>query len=312
LADGLKAPDALALLGEFAPQAQDPAASKALLVRGGQLALLLGDFSRAAELFESAAFRVAAARDDGLILQSARCRLAAGDAEKAADRAALVERGAASPALVLQARVVRAWALLIGGDNDGAARSARSLLPTAEGGDATANGARRELRFILWAATPLASRPAEAAALAKEFPASVEAAIANGTAGAGGALRVELFPLPHWYLSGLLAPTGRAGPAAGSATTPAQVQGGGTDKAQPAAAATGPAPAAARRYQLGIFSDQKNAAALVGELVRKGFAARTETRLVNGKSLFAVVVDGEADSLLLRLKDAGYEAWPLF
>jgi len=348
LADGLPPQDAIALISEYGPKVADAQASKALLVRAGQLAVLLGDFSSAADLLESAAFRLAGARDDGLILESARCRLAAGDSEKAVDRASLVGKAAASPALMLEAGIVSIWAALIDGDAASASASAAKLLSSAP----AASAAARELRFILWVAAPATERAARAAELAKAFPGSVEALIAasQGKAGGSGApAGAGLLPLPHWYLSGLLggasasssspAPAA-AGPAAASqAPAPttsapqpppaaAQAQPPATTAPQPlpaptaataapppaptGAAATAASPAALARYQIGIFSDPRNADLLVAELAKKGFSAKAEKRSVGGRELVAVIVEGEADSILLRLKDAGYEAYPLF
>jgi hypothetical protein len=347
LADGLPPQDAIALISEYGPKVADGQASKGLLVRAGQLAVLLGDFGSAADLLESAAFRLAGARDDSLILESARCRLAAGDSEKAVDRASLVGKAAASPALMLEAGIVSIWAALIDGDAATASASAAKLLPSAPAASASA----RELRFILWVAAPASERAARAAELAKAFPDSVEASIAasQGKAGASGsAAPAGLLPLPHWYLSGLLGGASAsssspapapAAPAAASpaATVPAtaspsaaptaaaQAQPPATTAPQPlpaattapppaptGAAATAASPAALARYQIGIFSDPRNADLLVAELAKKGFSAKAEKRSVGGRELVAVIVEGEADSILLRLKDAGYEAYPLF
>lgn len=334
LADGLAPQDAIALIGEFGPKVADGPASKALLVRAGQLAILLGDFGSAADLLESAAFRLAGARDDALILESARCRLAAGDSEKAADRAALVEKAAASPTLVLEAGIVAAWASLIDGEGASASASALKLLSSAP----AASAAARELRFILWVAAPGPDRAARAAELAKAFPGSVEASIATSqgkTGTPGAATSAGLLPLPHWYLSGLLetssappseAATGQSaspapsGPASTwqSTTATAAAPGGAAVTPQPSVQPSTQASAATAgqssmaRYQVGIFSDPRNAELLVAELARKGFSARSEKRVVGGRDLVAVIVEGEAGTILLRLKDAGYEAYPLF
>ena len=310
LADGLPPEDAIGFLGEYAPKVTDGPASKALLIRAGQLAVLLGDFSPAADLLESAAFRLAGARDDALILQSARCRLAAGDCAKATDRASLVGNSASSPALMLEAGIVSIWASLIDGDGASANVAAARLLSSAP----AASAAARELRFILWVAAPASERAARAAELARAFPDSVEASIASSKgSGAAAAAPASLLPLPHWYLSGLLgsASASAAAPLPASAlTSPAPESSATTAPAGTAPAGT--SPASMVRYQLGIFSDPRNADLLVAELAKKGFSARAEKRSVGGRDLVAVVVEGEADSILLRLKDAGYEAYPLF
>lgn len=338
LADALPPQDAVALIAEYAPKVPDAAASKALCVRGGQLAILLGDFAQAADLLETAAFSLPGSRDDALILKSARCRLAAGDTAKAADRASLVGRAAASPAVALEAGIVAAWALLLDGDTSGASASSLRLLAQASPTGPEA----RELRFILWAAAPVAERAARAADLAAAFPGSIEASIAKSAGQPVGSTGVEasasLMPLPHWYLSGVLGgsaarpstPAGTPSPTttSSSAATPAAPAQAAPPAAQatpPAASpASGSAPvvastsgsaalqAAAIRYQIGIFSDPRNAEALVAELGKKGFTARTEKRKVGERELVAVIVEGEGDGFVLKLKDAGYEAYPLF
>lgn len=337
IADGLPPQDAIALIVEYGPRVADGPASKALLVRAGQLGVLLGDFSSAADLFESAAFRLAGARDDALILESARCRLAAGDSAKATDRASLVGKAAASPALMLEAGIVSIWASLIDGDASSASASAAKLLSSAP----AASAAARELRFILWVAAPASERAARATELVKAFPDSVEASIAASpgqSGGSGATAPAGLLPLPHWYLGGLLggglpapaasfvpapaSPAAAAVPAAVPAASPQAPSASATTTAPPAATVTAtPAASAAQatagqaplaRYQIGIFSDPHNADLLVAELSKKGFTARAEKRSVGGRELVAVIVEGEADSILLRLKDSGYEAYPLF
>lgn len=287
LADSLSPQEALVLLAELAPAVSDPGQSKALLQRAGRLALLLGSYAQAADLLEAAAFRQPASRDDSLLLASARCRLAAGDSDKAGDRAAIVARSATSPNLVLGARLVTAWASLLTGEAALAKRAALALLEgPAKAGPASAE--RREALFILWAASPQAEKAGVAASLLKDYPGSPEAALAENPASA------NLPYLPHWYLSGALVPS----------------EGPKEDPKPPVPVAE--EEASARKFQVGIFSDSQNAADLVAELAKKGIQGRLEKRTVSGKELFAVIVEGESNATILRLKDAGYEAWPLF
>lgn len=370
--------DAAALLSEFAPLVADPAASKALMLRGASLCLLLGRLPEAAALYEGAAFRPGLPRDEALLLKAARLRLAAGEAERAAEIAGIVQGGTKVEELLREARLVSAWAALLSGAQDRAAALAAEVAKGAPAGSA----ARREARFLAWAAANESGRPEAARLLASEYPGSPEARIAVGQApGAAGAsppkgqaASVELSPLPHWYLSGVLAGPGLDRPAPGSLAEPqagaagsqpaAAVQGSqppgaakpaasapdaaatpGTAAAKPAAPAAAlspaaatpapaapaagstPAPAAAAApsaptaYQVGVFSKPENAARLLEELKAKGFKARTEKRISGGRELVAVVVEGysgakgspaDGEGLLLRLKDSGYEAYPLF
>ncbi len=333
LVDSLRPSDALAILQEFAAQLPDAKASKAFLVRGGQLGLLLGDEAGAADFFEAAAFKLPTARDDALLIKSARSRLASGEAAKAQDRAYIVLRSASAPAILLQARLVAAWAFLFMGESAETLALCASLIGQGGGGAPgiqpflagppcpAGSDERKEARFILWAASSVLSRPAAAAALIAEFPGSPEAAIADGSlpdASRRAEAWAQLAPLPHWYLSGVLSVREEGSAGSGRSTVPAPLA-KAVASASPGLAASPVAtpaasgsPALTRRYQVGIFSDLRHADELVAELQKKGFSPKIEKRTVAGKALLAVIVEGEADATLLRLKDAGYESWPLF
>lgn len=314
LADSLEPQDGLALITAVGPSVSDPGQSKALLQRGGRLALLLGSYAPAAELLEAAAFRLPASRDDALLLASARCRLAAGDSEKALDRASIVARSGVNPGLILGARLVTAWANLLKGEVPEARKLAQAILE-GPGKALGASSERREGLFVLWAASAPAERPGLAASLGREYPGSPEAALVQGPGSA------TLLPLPHWYLSGVLVSQEASPPKAQTSPAPSQ------PSALPAAPAPAPGPSpgpqaspgpaagedsALRRFQVGIFADAQNAALLVAELAKKSLVGKLEKRNAGGRELFAVIVEGEAGATILRLKDAGYEAWPLF
>ena len=306
LADALPPFDAVALLKEFAPKISDGDVSKALLTRAGRLAILVGAYDTAADVLEAAAFRLPTARDDALLLLSARCRLAAGEADKAGDRAAIVLRSTGDLPTATDARLVAAWSALVGGDPLAASASARMIEATALPKDSAVGGAaEREALFIVWAAAPAADRDKAAAALARAFPDSPEASIAASYGQASPARAwVDLSPLPLWYLGGVLAPE-KASPekAKEAASSPAVL---------PPPADTGAPSAEFHRFQIGIFSDPNNATLLVAELMKKGFTAKTEKRKVRGRDLLAVIVEGDPATTVLKLKDAGYEAYPLF
>lgn len=312
IVDGLSPQDGLALLSEFAASVSDPLASKALLLRGGQLALLLGVFDEAASLLESAATRIGSSRDDALLLVSARSNLAAGLSEKARELAALV-LSSGSQDLSAEARLVSAWSLLLDGDSPGALAMIGS--PSGSQGRLEPDC---ETLFLTWVASPDSQRPVAAAALCKAFPMSPEAAIAGASDHPRGASPwAELETLPHWYLRGLLNGASNPNPEAAPPKPPPASQ--PPVPQPPASAGQGngavvkpPSSPEIRRFQVGIFADAKNASLLMAELAKKGFTAKIEKRRVGGKDLFAVVVEGEAESTILRLKDSGYETYPLF
>ncbi len=323
----------LSLLCEFAPLATGGTASKALLVEAGDLALLLGSYSTAAQNFESAAFRLPPGRDDALLLKACRAYLVSGETDRASDRAELILRSDGSSVLMSGANLVLAWAKLISGRSEEAATASAAILKGSGALPAAAakSAQRREALFIGWAAAPAAARSSFAAALSKEYPQSPEASLAAGAlpAADGGA---QFLPLPHWYLSGLISqqPAGAAAASASAAAVAAAPQtaasasgpssagngagsasaGAGNEASSPAATAS----SSPRYYQIGVFSKSENASALLTELGKKGFAAKIEKRQVKGRELLAVVVaaGSDAQATLLKLKDAGYEAYPLF
>lgn len=347
LSSSLPPADAVALLPGAAASLPEDQRSP-FIVRSGDLSLLLGLFSDAQARYEEASALASGGKDPGLLLRAARCALAAGDPEKAQAIAADLIIGASDQDAVASARLVGAWALLA----QGRAADARAVASSI--GDASAAGSqadkRREAKFILWLAAGSAAGGAEKDALAKslaaEFPGSPEALIAAGAASAPA--------LPHWYLGGLGAglkrgdassqakPTAPATapaavPAAPASTAPAALPPAvATTPAPPTTApasapakaptATTPAPAApistnvpapAKRLQVGYFSVEDNAKALMAELVAKGYSAKVEARMRPGKAgeadikRWIVAVDGGKDiaKTMKALKDSGYESY---
>jgi hypothetical protein len=66
--------------------------------------------------------------------------------------------------------------------------------------------------------------------------------------------------------------------------------------------------------QTGLFSREENAHAAVARLAAKGFAAEAGRKTVNGVEYWAVsVAPGEdPNRTIMRLKDAGFESFPVF
>jgi cell division septation protein DedD len=299
--------DALALitqsLASVAPENRRP-----LAVKAGDLALLLGLFGDAASRYaDAAALAPAQSPEAGaLLIRAARCALAAGDSEKALGLSSGLVSRTDDAALSASARLVVAWALAL----QGRFSEARSAAVSVAEGAAPAEP-RREARFILWlcavddASSTTKDNPSTmeekakaAAALAAEFPGSLEALIASGA--------VSAPPLPHWYLGGLGGYSSVTAAPAKSAQVPTSLP------------AAGSAPLGrSRRLQVGYFSLEDNARALKDELASKGFSASVEMLLRSagrGKAdekRWTVFVDGGKDiaKAMQSLKDAGYESY---
>ena len=302
--------DSLALLNQSLPSlAADYRAP--LVIRAGDLALLLGLFDQAASSYVDASklypAKAAAAGSTalsaeaaGLLLRAARCDLAAGDSDKALEVSSGLILSSGDPDLSAASRLVGAWALALQGRQAEARSVASSALDASPRPEI-----KREARFILWLCASAADKAAAAATLAAEFPGSPEALLASGAASAP--------PLPHWYLGGL--------PAASLAPEPkpaAAIQGAAA--AKPANPAVVPASNdRGKRLQVGYFSVEDNAHTLKDELATKGFAAAVEVRAraaSSGKAeekRWIVTVEAGKDmaKTMQALKDAGYEAYSI-
>jgi cell division septation protein DedD len=66
--------------------------------------------------------------------------------------------------------------------------------------------------------------------------------------------------------------------------------------------------------QTGLFSREENAQALAGRLREAGFGVTITRRTVNGTGYWAVGVPPGPDHnrMILLLKDAGFEAFPVY
>jgi cell division septation protein DedD len=72
--------------------------------------------------------------------------------------------------------------------------------------------------------------------------------------------------------------------------------------------------AAAVVLQTGLFGREENARVMADRLKKAGFTPVVSRRTVNGVSYFAVSVNasGDVNAVILRLKDSGFEAFPVY
>lgn len=311
-------PELLAILAEFVPKLPEGPERRTLLLRWAAVLELSGAWEEAAARYEEAAFSSPGRRDTDSLLSAARAWLAAGETEKALSILRVL--GVASPdtAVRMRSLVLEGWARLI----EGTAPEARDLAARAAAGSPD-----REILLsaltLSWAASEGRSREEAGARIRKEFPGTPEAAMVESGAvppaahwlltPAAGASRPPSAPAPG-SPAGTPVPGG-SGPAAPAASTP-RPSGPSGPVPGPVSAAEGSRPEATRvtAYQTGAFSKEANAAALVREMAARGFAPVLERRERGGTPLWVVLVPPgvDAQSTLLRLKDAGYEAYPVF
>lgn len=284
------------------------------LTRLARLFALSGNIEGAAETWNKAAFAGINGRDDVSLLEEIRCRIALGEFEAA------------------EANV---RSIFLTGDDPDLLREARYLGSQIEAfktGDVTilSNAAvdyvdrKPALLYTQW---KLSGAEVYQAQLRSEYPASPEARILAGTDAPNP---VSGAPTAMWLLlSGregltLGAPTA-AGPVATPASISAPVTAPTSTAAAPPTAAPAPGVAASAStpvavtpvsgdvLQTGLFSREANAQAMAERLRNAGFTASITIRQVNGASFWAVSVPpgGNVNATILRLKDAGFESFPI-
>ena len=273
-----------------------------------------GNYSNAADRYRQAAEFDTTDKKTSLLLDAVRVLLCGGSMDSA--RSLLSEIAAALPVsdedpYYRRAAVYDTWRLLA---EDRADRAVPLI--TAYTKKKAFSEYHPALLFTLWWVNGDEDAKQR---LLKDFPSGMEAAAVNGT--------VTVQPSTFWYLmprSGL-AQKSAAGSTASktgssSEATKASVQSSAASKTE-AASAQSSKPAAgsetqarAAYYQLGFYKTKKYAEALAADLQKKHFTPIIKEEMrPSGTVYFAVLVkENAAGDMGLRLKDAGYEAFPIF
>jgi hypothetical protein len=282
-----------------------PADRRGVLVRLAWLYRLAGNIEAAAEAWTAGAYADPAARDDQALLEAALSYITLGEFEKADANIRPVFISGRDPELVRRARYIGAQIELF---RTGQSQALYSLLESPEFLDY-----RPPIYYTFWR---VYGDSLYRARLLEEFPSSPEAAIVRGEDAAAGRAVVSAVPYALWFFFPgrdqvtLSAPV--SGPAA-VVTAPVTAP-----PAQPIPAPSAPiqAPASGgpRTIQTGLFSREGNARNMAERLRTAGFVPEVSARTVNGASYWAVSVPPGDDpgNTTMRLKDAGFEAFPVF
>lgn len=284
--------EALGALDALAPLAA--AERRAPLVR--ERAALLqaaGRWLEAAEAWQALARLPSDRGAQPELVAAALCLLYAGDIEKAR----LIAEAAG---LSAQDRELRALAALV-------VARARAAVGETE----PALTAARELISGVGPAQRLAALELAAALAEGQEKAEYEQRIKAEFGGVSGGSQAFLALLGASADSGWAraeAPSTKVAPT--GAAQASGLAGGAASSAQSAAEAMG----GPTHYQVGAFRDQGNAQAFVNRLNSLGFKASLRSRSDDRGAVFTVLVPAGSDpgATLLRIKDAGFEAWPLF
>jgi hypothetical protein len=281
-----------------------------------RLQRLSGNVDAAARSWREAARADPENRDDRSLLESSLCYLALGEFDAASDALLGISAGGAGGDAFRDAAYISAQIELFRAGN---AAPLYALLSKPEHADY-----RPAIYYTFWR---LFGDEAYRAQVLTEFPDSPEARIlqseasqalaaAGGSSATAAALdnfagqgagRVSARSRPLWFLY-----PGRGNVVIGP---PVQAQ----PPAAPGQYELSPAPTAAelpgpRALQTGLFSREENAHASAARLSAKGFAATVSRKPVNGVVYWVVSVAPGEDSnrTIMRLKDAGFEAFPVF
>jgi hypothetical protein len=267
---------------------------RGLLIRLAQIQELTGNIEAAAQNWAAAAAAEPGKRDDLSLIKGALCLAAMGEWDRAGAAAKTVLlTGQAGPALLL-ARYLGAQVEAFGSGDLAA------LTALADNPDFVS--LRPAIYYTLWNINGAAPERAEGwkNRLITEFPQSPEGRIA---AGAGGA--VEALPAPLWVFF----------PGRGGVALEAAAPSGTSVSAAPSAPAAPASPAPGRGVlQTGLFGTEANARKQAERLRAAGFTPAVTKRLVNGTEYWTVnVPPGQNMSqTILKLKDAGFESFPVF
>lgn len=290
-----------------------PAGSKKrdALVELALLRELSGDNEGASSAWADAAFAAGEGRDDSALLEAARCLIAIGEIDRAfADLRTVLITGRDKVA-ISRARYLGAQLSAFRGDEDAVA-TLSTFVDDVEYADR-----RATTLYLLWLLTSDGSFRDR---LVADHAKSPEATLASAPERAS----VSIAQTPLW----LFFPARGAVPSANEAPLPKAASSAAVAEVPPSAApvaATPTKPASLSApdtaessrsvaLQIGLFRREENAKVLMKKLDAAGFKAEMTHRVVGSDEYYAVVVSGgtKPDETALRLKDAGFESFPLY
>jgi len=268
---------------------------------------LAGQSESAALAWSEAAFAEPARRDDMALIESARCLTAVGETDRALADIRTVLLTGRDPLALKKARLWAGYIAAFSGVSDAA-----SLLSTfAADPDYT-----DERPAILFVGNRVLGRAEDASILRKDYPTTPEARILAAVA----KKRVDVALTPQWLFADarpVLKPETPVPELVGiqqaTPITPpsADIPSG---QAKPPAPVPASAESSAKSLQVGLFKSEQNAQNLAERLEAKKFVSTVSKRTVGETIYWVVTVDPGASvrDMTMKLKDAGFESFPLF
>jgi hypothetical protein len=259
---------------------------------------LSGQPEAAALAWSEAAFSEPGRRDDMALIESARCLTAVGETERALADVRTILLTGRDPLALGKARLWAGYISAFSGAPD-----ATTLLATY----AADPDYQSDRPSILFVRNRVLGTVDDASRLLAEYPSTPEARILA----AASRKRVDLALTPQWLFADAR-PTAPS-EAAGISMTPLPSDAHQAPVKPPAPVSTS-AESAAKALQVGLFKSEQNAQSLVARLEAKKFASTVSKRKVGEASYWVVTVDpgGSVRDMTMKLKDAGFESFPLF
>ena len=257
---------------------------RSTLISLARLRQFAGNIESAAEAWALAANAREGNRDDEAYIEMAQCLIAMGEWGRAST-AIKTMLTSVNPQIRLKARYLDAQ-LAVLGSKSGDYSALTTLLTDNEFAEN-----RAQILYFLW---KVSENQEYRTRLLREFGGSPEALIAATSPDA----KINPSPTALWLLFPgresltIEAPTGILP----ETTTVAESAGG------------------AVMLQVGLYSGEANAKAMEERLKAKGFTATIVERMVNGTKFWAVGTPAGSDynNAIIRLKDAGFESFPVF
>lgn len=270
-----------------------------------RLEQLGGAYEAAAAYWTEAAYARSGNRDDEALLEAAGCYISIGELDKAMADVTTVLLSVKDAALLSKARYLGAQIEALRGES-GSQENLLSMI-----GDPDYAERQSAILFLLFR---ISGETSYAEALKNRYPESTESLLLKQET-------VQLKALPYWYF-----PVNRTAlelvqvqkgdnsgpypghPVDGAETEKSELQ---DTQIQETAETTD---TGLLGLQVGLFSSESNARLELQRLSAKGFTGRIVNRTVNGVSYWAVLVPVASDtnSMIIKLKDAGFESFPVF
>ena len=298
--------DELARLTKDAYARSAGAGKRAALAELASLRELAGDLEGAATAWTDAAFAAAEGRDDRSLLEAARCLIALGEFDRAfADLRTVLITGR-EPDTLSRARYLGAQIAAFRGDAD-AKETLSVFIDDPEYADR-----RPATLYLLWR---ISSEESFRTRLLADHGTSPEASLATA------AESISVARTPLWLFfpaGGEVLPAGEPGGGDAGAASVLTV----ATSAEPVVDATqvgAKVPESTDKservvLQIGLFRGEENAKVLMKRLEAAGFKAEIVRRVVEKDEYLAVTVSGgdNPNEAIIRLKDAGFESFPLY